>query len=45
MSTAIAGIGRTEYSRNSGRTTMAMAAEACRGAVADAASIWPRSMP
>lgn len=36
MSTAIAGIGRTEYSRNSGRTTMAMAAEACRGAVADA---------
>lgn len=35
MSTAIAGIGRTEYSRNSGRTTMAMAAEACRGAVAD----------
>jgi acetyl-CoA acetyltransferase len=31
----IAGIGRTEYSRNSGRTTLAMAAEACRAAVAD----------
>ena len=32
----IAGIGRTEYSRNSGRTTLAMAAEACRAAVDDA---------
>ena len=32
----IAGIGRTEYSRNSGRTTLAMAAEACRTAVHDA---------
>ena len=33
---AIAGVGRTEYSRNSGRTTQAMAAEAVRAAVADA---------
>jgi acetyl-CoA acetyltransferase len=32
----IAGIGRTEYSRSSGRTTLAMAAEACRAAVVDA---------
>lgn len=34
--TGIAGIGRTEYTRHSGRTTLAMAAEACRTAVADA---------
>lgn len=33
---AISGIGRTPYSRNSGRTTLAMAAEACRAAIADA---------
>ena len=36
MGVGIAGIGRTEYSRNSGRTTLAMAAEACRAAVDDA---------
>ncbi|MFF0818218.1 nonspecific lipid-transfer protein [Rhodococcus sp. NPDC003318] len=36
MSTAIVGIGRTEYTRNSGRTTLAMAAEASRLALADA---------
>jgi acetyl-CoA acetyltransferase len=33
---AIIGIGRTEYTRASGRTTLAMAAEACRDAMADA---------
>jgi acetyl-CoA acetyltransferase len=33
---AIAGIGRTSFSRNSGRTTRAMAAEACRLALQDA---------
>jgi len=33
---AIVGIGRTAYTRRSGRTTAAMAAEACRAAVADA---------
>lgn len=32
----LVGIGRTEYSRNSGRTTLAMAAEAARAALADA---------
>lgn len=32
----IAGIGRTAFSRNSGRTTLGMAAEACRVACADA---------
>ncbi len=32
----IAGIGRTRYARGSGRTTRAMAAEACRAALADA---------
>jgi acetyl-CoA acetyltransferase len=32
----IAGIGRTAYVRTSGRTTLAMAAEACRSAVDDA---------
>ena len=36
MSSAIVGIGRTAYSRRSGRTTKAMAADACRGALADA---------
>ena len=36
MTVAIVGIGRTEYSRNSGRTTRAMAASACRDALADA---------
>lgn len=36
MSCAIAGIGRTAYSKRSGRTTRAMAVEACRGALADA---------
>ncbi len=33
---AITGIGRTAFTRRSGRTTLAMAAEACRTAVADA---------
>lgn len=33
---AIAGIGRTEFSRGSGRTTLGMAASACRQALADA---------
>ncbi len=32
----VAGIGRTAYSRNSGRTTLAMAVEACRAALDDA---------
>ncbi len=32
---AIVGIGETEYSRNSGRTTRRMAVEAVRNAVAD----------
>lgn len=36
MSTAIVGIGRTAYSRDSGRTTRAMAVEACRDAIEDA---------
>jgi len=36
MTCAIVGLGRTRYSRSSGRTTLAMAAEACRGALADA---------
>ncbi len=36
MTCAIVGIGRTEYTRSSGRTTRAMAAEACRAALADA---------
>jgi acetyl-CoA acetyltransferase len=36
MTCALVGIGRTEYYRNSGRTTLAMATEACRGALADA---------
>lgn len=33
---ALVGIGRTEYTRDSGRTTLAMAVEACRAAVEDA---------
>jgi acetyl-CoA acetyltransferase len=33
---AVAGIGRTAYTRSSGRTTQGMAAEACRAALADA---------
>lgn len=32
----ISGIGRTRFSRNSGRTPLGMAAEACRGALEDA---------
>ena len=36
MSVAIAGIGRTEFSRASGRTTKAMAVSACQNALADA---------
>lgn len=32
----VVGIGRTDYSRNSGRTTAGLAVEACRQAVADA---------
>jgi acetyl-CoA acetyltransferase len=36
MTCAVVGIGRTGYSRRSGRTTKAMAAEACRSALADA---------
>jgi acetyl-CoA acetyltransferase len=36
VATALVGIGRTEFSRRSGRTTRAMAVEACRAAVADA---------
>jgi len=36
MTCSIVGIGRTTYSRNSGRSTRAMAVEACRAALADA---------
>ena len=36
MTCAIVGIGRTDYSRQSGRTTKALAAEACRAALGDA---------
>src|SRR5688500_14761570 len=36
MTCAIIGIGRTEFTRQSGRTTLAMAAEACRAALDDA---------
>lgn len=36
MAVAVVGIGRTGYSRDSGRTTAALAAEACRAALADA---------
>lgn len=36
MDCAIVGIGRTAYTRRSGRTPLAMAAEACRAALADA---------
>ena len=39
MSCAIVGIGRTAYSRSSGRTTRAMAVAACRDAIADAGLI------
>ena len=35
MTCAVVGIGRTTYSRNSGRTTRAMAVAACREAIAD----------
>lgn len=36
MSTAVVGIGRTPFTRNSGRTTLAMAVDACRQALNDA---------
>jgi acetyl-CoA acetyltransferase len=36
MATAVIGIGRTPFTRNSGRTTLAMAVDACRQAVDDA---------
>ncbi len=36
MTCAVVGIGRTTYSRQSGRTTRAMAVAACRDAIADA---------
>src|ERR1700709_1286827 len=36
MTCAVVGIGRTTYSRNSGRTTRGMAVAACRDAIADA---------
>jgi acetyl-CoA acetyltransferase len=36
MTCAIVGIGRTEFTRRSGRSTRAMAADACRAALADA---------
>jgi len=36
MTCAIAGIGRTAFTRNSGRTPLAMATEACRAALGDA---------
>lgn len=36
MTCAIAGIGRTTYTRKSGRTTRGMAVAACREAIADA---------
>ncbi|MEV0766795.1 thiolase C-terminal domain-containing protein [Nocardia salmonicida] len=36
MTCAIVGIGRTEYTRKSGRTTRAMAVSACRAALVDA---------
>jgi acetyl-CoA acetyltransferase len=36
MTCAIAGIGRTAFTRGSGRTTLAMATEACRAALDDA---------
>nr|WP_231110727.1 hypothetical protein [Mycobacterium avium] len=36
MTCAVVGIGRTEYSRKSGRTTRGMAVAACRDAIADA---------
>src|SRR5438105_9526175 len=36
MTCAVVGIGRTEFTRRSGRTTLAMATEACRAALGDA---------
>jgi len=36
MDAVIAGIGHTEYSKNSGRSTLQLAAEASRAAIADA---------
>lgn len=36
MATAVVGIGRTPYTRDSGRTTLAMAVDACRQALDDA---------
>ncbi|GAA0615327.1 lipid-transfer protein [Sporichthya brevicatena] len=36
MSVAVVGIGRTSFTRASGRTTQAMAVEACRAAISDA---------
>jgi acetyl-CoA acetyltransferase len=36
VATAVVGIGRTPYTRNSGRTTLAMAVDACRQALDDA---------
>jgi acetyl-CoA acetyltransferase len=36
VATALVGIGRTEFTRSSGRTTRAMAVEACRAALDDA---------
>ena len=33
---AIVGIGETEYSKNSGRSELALASEACRAAIKDA---------
>ena len=36
MTCAVVGIGRTPYSKRSGRTTRAMAVDACRGALDDA---------
>lgn len=36
MATAVVGIGRTPYTRHSGRTTLAMAVDACRQALDDA---------
>ncbi|MCW2508465.1 MAG: hypothetical protein JWP68_1613 [Modestobacter sp.] len=43
MSVAIVGIGRTEYTRRSGRTPRAMAVEASRAAIADA-GLTPRDV-
>ena len=40
---AIVGIGRSPYTRNSGRTVLAQAAEAARAAIADA-GLGPRDI-